>query len=44
MSAILHGRAHHGTYQATAEKGIPVYNCARSVAKPSGRPYALIEI
>jgi uncharacterized protein len=44
VSAILHGHAHQGTYSATTEKGIPVYNCARSVEKPSGRPYALIEI
>ena len=44
VSAILHGHAHLGTYTARTEKGIPVYNCARSVEKPSGRPYALIEI
>jgi Icc-related predicted phosphoesterase len=44
VSAILHGHAHHGTYAATTEKGIPVYNCAQSVQKPSGRPYALIEL
>jgi Icc-related predicted phosphoesterase len=42
VSAILHGQAHHGTYEARTEKGIPVYNCARSVPKPTGRPYALI--
>jgi uncharacterized protein len=44
VSVILHGHAHLGTYAATTNKGIPVYNCARSVPKPSGRPYALIEI
>jgi uncharacterized protein len=44
VNAILHGHAHLGTYAAATEKGIPVYNCARSVVKPSGRPYALIEI
>ena len=44
VSAILHGHAHMGTYAAATDKGIPVYNCARSVEKPSGRPYALIEI
>jgi Icc-related predicted phosphoesterase len=44
VSAILHGHAHLGTYAASTEKGIPVYNCARSARKPSGRPYALIEI
>jgi Icc-related predicted phosphoesterase len=44
VSAILHGHAHLGTYAAATDKGIPVYNCARSVPKPSGRPYALIEL
>lgn len=44
VSAVLHGHAHFGTYAARTEKGIPVYNCARSVTKPSGRPYALIEV
>ena len=44
VSAILHGHAHLGTYSATTDKGIPVYNCAGSVPKPSGRPYALIEV
>jgi Icc-related predicted phosphoesterase len=44
VSAVLHGHAHLGTYAAATEKGIPVYNCSRSVSKPSGRPYALIEI
>lgn len=44
VSAVLHGHAHFGTYTARTEKGIPVYNCALSVRKPSGRPYALIEI
>jgi uncharacterized protein len=44
VSAVLHGHAHLGTYAAATEKGIPVYNCSRSVSKPGGRPYALIEI
>ena len=44
VSAVLHGHAHLGTYAAATEKGIPVYNCSRSVNKQSGRPYALIEI
>jgi uncharacterized protein len=44
VSAVLHGHAHLGTYAAVTEKGIPVYNCSWSVSKPSGRPYALIEI
>jgi Icc-related predicted phosphoesterase len=44
VGAVLHGHAHQGTYAAATPKGIPVYNCARSVAKPGGRPYALIEV
>jgi Icc-related predicted phosphoesterase len=44
VNAVLHGHAHQGAYAATTARGIPVYNCARSVTKPSGRPYALIEI
>ena len=44
VTAVLHGHAHQGVYAATTARGIPVYNCAHSVAKPSGRPYALIEI
>ena len=31
VSAVLHGHAHLGTYAAATEKGIPVYNCSRSV-------------
>lgn len=44
VSAVLHGHAHHGSYAGTTARGIPVYNCARPVAKASGRPYALIEV
>lgn len=44
VTAVLHGHAHHGSYAGQTMKGIPVYNCARWVAKPSGEPYALIEI
>jgi hypothetical protein len=44
VNAVLHGHAHPGAYAATTARGIPVYNCAHSVTKPSGRPYALIEI
>ena len=44
VDAVFHGHAHHGSYSGTTEKGIPVYNCARPVAKDGGRPYALIEV
>jgi uncharacterized protein len=44
VKAVLHGHAHHGSYAGATPRGIPVYNCARPVAKDSGRPYALIEV
>jgi hypothetical protein len=44
VSAVLHGHAHHGSHAGRTLKGIPVYNCARMVPKPGGRPYALIEV
>jgi uncharacterized protein len=44
VSLVLHGHAHNGTYKGSTRKGIPVYNCALSVAKPEGRPYALLDV
>jgi Icc-related predicted phosphoesterase len=44
VNAVVHGHAHHGSYAGSTNKGVPVYNVARHVQKPSGRPYALIEI
>jgi Icc-related predicted phosphoesterase len=44
VAAILHGHAHHGAYAGATPKGIPVYNCAATVEKEGGRPYALIEV
>ncbi|HYD29252.1 MAG TPA: metallophosphoesterase [Azospirillaceae bacterium] len=44
VTAVFHGHAHHGTYQGRTAKGVPVYNCAAPVAKPTGRAYALIEV
>jgi uncharacterized protein len=44
VNAVLHGHAHQGAYTATTSRGIPVYNCAPSVTKPNGRPYAVIEV
>jgi uncharacterized protein len=44
VSLVLHGHAHNGAYKGSTRRGIPVYNCTRSVAKPEGRPYALLEI
>jgi Icc-related predicted phosphoesterase len=44
VSAVLHGHAHHGSYEGRTPKGIPVYNCAKPVPKPDGRAYALIKV
>ena len=44
VSLVVHGHAHHGSYSGRTQKGVPVYNCARPVAKPNGRPYALLEV
>jgi len=43
--AVVHGHAHHGTYEGRTPLGKPVYNCAQFVLRPKfGRPYALLEI
>jgi Icc-related predicted phosphoesterase len=45
VKAIVHGHAHHGTYEGRTPLGKPVYNVAQFVLKPLfGRPYALLEI
>jgi Icc-related predicted phosphoesterase len=44
VDVVFHGHAHHGSYAGKTAKGIPVYNCAKPVPKPDGRPYALVEI
>jgi len=44
VKAVVHGHAHRGAYEGRTPGGVPVYNVARSIEKPSGRPYALIEI
>lgn len=44
VSCAVHGHAHHGTFEGKTLKGIPVYNCAQTIAKPGGRPYALIQL
>jgi Icc-related predicted phosphoesterase len=40
----VHGHAHRGVYQGHTPGGAPVYNVAWAIEKPSGRPYALIEL
>jgi Icc-related predicted phosphoesterase len=45
VKAVVHGHAHHGTYEGRTPLGKPVYNVAQFVVKPLfGRPYALLEV
>jgi uncharacterized protein len=44
VSLVVHGHAHRGTYQGKTPAGTPVYNVAYNIEKPSGRPYALLEV
>jgi Icc-related predicted phosphoesterase len=45
VKAVVHGHAHHGTYEGRTPRGTPVYNVAQFVLKPLfGKPYALLEI
>jgi Icc-related predicted phosphoesterase len=45
VRAVVHGHAHHGTYEGTTPRGIPVYNVAQFVCREKfGRPYAVLEI
>ncbi|OWV92830.1 metallophosphoesterase [Rhizobium sp. R72] len=44
VKAVVHGHAHRGTYQGKTPGGAPVYNVAAHVEKPTGKPYALLEL
>lgn len=44
VSAVVHGHAHRGAYQGRTPGGAAVFNVAAHVEKPTGRPYALLEI
>ncbi|HZH51970.1 MAG TPA: metallophosphoesterase [Microvirga sp.] len=44
VSAIVHGHAHRGRFEGRTPGGQPVYNVARHIEKPNGRPYAILEI
>ncbi|HEX2725540.1 MAG TPA: metallophosphoesterase [Beijerinckiaceae bacterium] len=44
VSAVVHGHAHRGKYEGRTPGGAPVYNVAQHIAKPTGRPYALLEV
>ena len=45
VKAVVHGHAHHGTYEGRTPMGKPVYNVAQFVLKPLlGQPYVVLEI
>jgi uncharacterized protein len=44
VSAIVHGHAHRGKFEGRTPGGQKVYNVARHIEKPNGKPYAIIEI
>jgi Icc-related predicted phosphoesterase len=44
VDAIVHGHAHRGKFEGRTPGGQPVYNVARHIEKPTGRPYAILEI
>jgi len=44
VDAIVHGHAHRGRFEGRTPGGQPVYNVARHIEKPTGRPYAILEI
>jgi Icc-related predicted phosphoesterase len=44
VNAIVHGHAHHGAFEGRTPGGIPVFNVARQIPKPHGRPYHILEI
>src|SRR5690242_16311485 len=45
VKAVVHGHAHHGTYEGRTPLGRPVYNVAQFVLQPLfGKPYVVLEI
>ena len=45
VKAVVHGHAHHGSYEGTTPRGTPVYNVAQFVVREKfGHPYALLEV
>ncbi|MCC6982611.1 MAG: metallophosphoesterase [Bauldia sp.] len=44
VDLVVHGHAHRGSYSATTPGGIPVFNVAQGLEKPTGQPYALFEV
>lgn len=45
VRAVVHGHAHHGSYEGKTARGTPVYNCAQPVlTKALGRPYTILTV
>jgi Icc-related predicted phosphoesterase len=44
VNAIVHGHAHRGRFEGRTPGGQPVYNVAKHIEKPTGKPYAILEI
>src|SRR3954449_4461417 len=45
VKAVVHGHAHHGTYEGRTPLGKPVYNVAQFVLKPLfGKPFVVLEV
>jgi Icc-related predicted phosphoesterase len=45
VKAVVHGHAHHGTYEGRTPRGTPVYNVAQFVLRPLfGKPYVVLEV
>ncbi len=44
VTAVVHGHAHRGRYEGRTPGGQRVYNVARHIEKPTGKPYAILEI
>ena len=44
VNAVVNGHAHRGKYEGRTPGGAPVYNVAFHIEKPTGRPYALLEV
>lgn len=45
VKAVVHGHAHHGSYEGRTMRGVPVFNCAQFVLREKfGRAYALLDI
>jgi Icc-related predicted phosphoesterase len=44
VTAVVHGHAHRGRYEGRTPGGQRVYNVARHIEKPTGKPYALLEL